>query len=80
MLHKVSEVPCFNLINLLLADKLYCFNFITISFKIEYLKLTLFRKEVVPANSNVKKPIFIKITSGFFIFELFIVKIFPTFF
>ena len=41
------------------ADKLHCFNFITISFKREYLKLNI---EVVPAYSNVTKPIFL--TSG----------------
>ena len=57
-LRKVSEVP--PLYNRgLPADKLHCFNFVTISFKIEYLKLN---SEVVPANSNVKKPIFL--TSG----------------
>jgi hypothetical protein len=57
------------------ADKLHCFNFITISFKREYLKLNIFFacsfgfaaeeaeiEEVVPANSNVMKPIFL--TSG----------------
>lgn len=64
-LRKVSEVPVLlKLINLiynklLLADLLHRFNFFTISFKREYLKLNI---EVVPAYSNVKKPIFI--TSG----------------
>ncbi|GBV26961.1 hypothetical protein M6K071_2556 [Staphylococcus aureus] len=41
------------------ADLLHRFNFFTVSFKIEYLKLNI---EVVPAYSNVKKPIFT--TSG----------------
>ena len=41
------------------ADILHCLNFFTISFKIEYLKLII---EVVPAYSNVKKPIYL--TSG----------------
>jgi hypothetical protein len=35
------------------ADLLHCFNFVTVTIKVEYLKL----KEVVPAYSNVKKPI-----------------------
>ena len=43
------------------ADKLHCFNFITMSFKKEYLKLNIF-EEVVPAYSNVMKPIYL--TSG----------------
>jgi len=41
------------------ADKLHCFNFFTVSIKMEYLKLV---SEVVPANSNVTKPI--NLTSG----------------
>jgi hypothetical protein len=41
------------------ANILHCFNFFTISFKRKYLKLDL---EVVPANNNVKKPIYL--TSG----------------
>ncbi len=41
------------------ADKLHCFNFVTVSIKMEYLKLV---SEVVPANSNVTKPIIL--TSG----------------
>jgi hypothetical protein len=64
---RVSEVP----VNLILmlniqykqlpADLLHCFNFFTVSFKMEYLKLSI---EVVPAYSNVKRPIFL--TSGCF--------------
>ena len=48
------------------ADKLHCFNFITMSFKREYLKLNIF-EEVVPAYSNVTKPIYL--TSGCFIYK-----------
>jgi len=64
---RVSEVPV-NLILMLSiqykqlpADLLHCFNFFTVSFKMEYLKLSI---EVVPAYSNVKRPIFL--TSGCF--------------
>lgn len=54
-LHKVSEVPkLITLLNLLPADILHCFNFVTMSFKMKYLKLIIV---VVPAYSNVKKPI-----------------------
>lgn len=62
-LRKVSEVPPFNLKGLP-ADKLHCLNFITMSFKMEYFKLN---SEVVPANSNVTKPIFM--TSGCYILK-----------
>ena len=57
----VSEVLFLTslLVKILPADKLLCFNFFTISLKREYLKLY---NEVVPANSNVKRPIFL--TSG----------------
>ena len=41
------------------ADKLHRFKIFTISIKREYLKLN---SEVVPANSNVTRPIFL--TSG----------------
>jgi hypothetical protein len=41
------------------ADLLHCFNFFTVLFKMEYLKLNI---EVVPAYSNVKK--LINLTSG----------------
>jgi len=44
---------------LLPADLLHNFKIFTMSFKIEYLKLN---KEVVPANSNVTRPIYL--TSG----------------
>ena len=53
-LHKVSEVPNLITLKLLPADILHCFNFVTMSFKMKYLKLIIV---VVPAYSNVKKPI-----------------------
>jgi hypothetical protein len=55
----VSEVPIFKNTDLLPADLLHCFNFFTIPFKGEYLKLNI---EVVPAYSNVMRPIYL--TSG----------------
>jgi hypothetical protein len=59
-LHKVSEVKILiTLLKLLPADILHCFNFVTMSFKMKYLKLIIV---VVPAYCNVKKPIII--TSG----------------
>jgi len=59
-LHKVSEVQnLITLLKLLPADILHCFNFVTMSFKMKYLKLIIV---VVPAYCNVKKPIII--TSG----------------
>ena len=45
------------------ADKLHCLNFFTMSIKMEYFKLV---SEVIPANSNVTKPI--NLTSGCFYF------------
>ena len=60
---KVSEVPTLYVLSktLLPADLLHCFNFFTVSIrvllyktKMEYLKLEL---KVVPAYSNVKRPI-----------------------
>ena len=61
-LHKVSEVPnLITLLKLLPADILHCFNFITMSFKMKYLKLIIV---VVPAYGNVKKPM--NRTSGCF--------------
>ena len=59
-LHKVSEVKnLITLLKLLPADILHCFNFVTMSFKMKYLKLIIV---VVPAYCNVKKPIIM--TSG----------------
>jgi hypothetical protein len=59
----VSEVPVLQAllrrVKQLPADLLHCFNFFTLSFKMEYLKLC---KEVSPAYSNVKK--LINLTSG----------------
>jgi len=61
-LHKVSEVKnLITLLKLLPADILHCFNFVTMSFKMKYLKLIIV---VVPAYCNVKKPIIM--TSGCF--------------
>ncbi len=39
-------------------DRVHCFNFFTMSFKKEYLKPI----EVVPAYSNIKRPVYL--TSG----------------
>ena len=69
LLHKVSEVPVLLLNNniclfigsnskSLPTDLLHCFNFFTISRRIEYLKPL----EVVPEYSNIKRPIYL--TSG----------------
>ena len=65
-LRKVSEVSILlnNLslnkyIILLPADLFHQFNFVTLSFKIEYLNLGI---EIVPADGSVTKPIYL--TSG----------------
>ena len=59
-MRKVSEVPALLAKNKgLPADKLHCLNFFTMSIKMEYFKLV---SEVIPANSNVTKPI--NLTSG----------------
>ena len=57
----VSEVTILDVLTIhsqikqLPADLLHCFNFFTLSFKMEYLKLY---NDVIPAYSNVKRPIF----------------------
>jgi hypothetical protein len=58
LLRKVSEDPLVAY-KVLPADWLHRFNFLTISIKMEYLKLNI---EAVPAYSNIKKPI--NLTSG----------------
>jgi len=58
LLRKVSKVSLF-IYKELPADCLHCFNFFTISIRIEYLKLN---SEAVSANSNIMKPIYL--TSG----------------
>ena len=50
----VISILKFFLIKKISANILHCFNFLTMSFKREYLKLII---GVVLANSNVKKPI-----------------------